>query len=94
MCLSLQCRYQIHGGHVSALDCAADGATMVSGGADGNIVLWSHVTGFKLATFTLHSTAIKSLAFNYGKPLLKHSECVFVPSYNSAALSSYMSCAQ
>jgi WD40 repeat protein len=76
--LPLQCRYQIHSGHVSALDCAADGATMVSGGADGHIVLWSHVTGFKLATFTLHSTAIKSLAFNFGKQLAMQATLVVI----------------
>lgn len=45
---------------------------MVSGGSDGHIVLWSHVTGFKLAVFTLHSGAIRSLSFNHGaSPVLQ-----------------------
>lgn len=48
------------------MDCAADGATVVSGGADGRVVLWSHVTGFKLAVFTLHSAAIRCLSFSPG----------------------------
>jgi len=67
LCVFLQSRYQIHSCDVSAVDCAADGATVVSGGSDGNIVLWSHVTGFKLAVFTLHTAAIRSLAFSQGK---------------------------
>lgn len=45
---------------------------MCSGGSDGRVVLWSHVTGFKLAVFTLHSGAIHSLAFNHGEPPLSH----------------------
>jgi hypothetical protein len=37
-------------------------------------VLWSHMTGFKLAVFTLHSGAIHSLAFNHGaQPLSRAS---------------------
>lgn len=48
------------------LDSGSSGVHPCVLGADGHIVLWSHVTGFKLATFTLHSTAIKSLAFNHG----------------------------
>lgn len=63
----LQSRYQIHNCEVSAVDCAADGATIASGGSDGHIVLWSHVTGFKLAVFTVHSNTIRSLAFNHGE---------------------------
>jgi WD40 repeat protein len=66
-CHCLQTRYQIHNCEVSAVDCAADGATIVSGGSDGHIVLWSHVTGFKLVVLTVHSTAIRSLCFNSGE---------------------------
>lgn len=62
----LQTRYQIHSCEVSAVDFAADGDTIVSGDADGRVILWSHVTGFKLAVWTLHSAAIRTLAFNSG----------------------------
>jgi WD40 repeat protein len=61
-----QSRFQIHSCEVAAVDCAADGATVVSGGADGSIVLWSHVTGFKLAAFTVHAAAIRTLCFSAG----------------------------
>ena len=63
----LQSRYQIHRSEVSAVDCASDGSTVVSGSSDGRIVLWSHVTGFKLAVFTVHKAAIRSLSFNSGE---------------------------
>lgn len=68
----LQCRYQIHDCSVSAIDCSSDGSTVCSGGSDGRVVLWSHVTGFKLAVFTLHSGAIHSLAFNHGESHHSH----------------------
>jgi WD40 repeat protein len=63
----VQSRYQIHSHDVSAVDCSPDGPTMVSGGSDGHIVLWSHITGFKLAVLTAHSAAIRCLSFNHGE---------------------------
>lgn len=62
----MQTRYQIHCSEVTAVGFAADGATVVSGSLDGRVVIWSHVTGFKLAGLTLHSAAIRTLAFNPG----------------------------
>jgi WD40 repeat protein len=62
----LQTRYQIHTTEVTAVDFADDGSTVVSGALDGRAVVWSHVTGFKLAVITLHSAAVRSVSFNTG----------------------------
>jgi WD40 repeat protein len=69
MCLLaslLQTRYQIHTTEVTAVDFADDGSTVVSGALDGRVIVWSHVTGFKLAVITLHSAAVRSVSFNTG----------------------------
>lgn len=63
----MQPRYQIHACEVTAVDCGSDGSTVVSGGTDGRVVVWSHTTGFKLAVWTVHEAAVRSIAFNEGE---------------------------
>jgi WD40 repeat protein len=62
-----QTRYQIHTTEVTAVDFADDGSTVVSGALDGRVIVWSHLTGFKLAVITLHSAAVRSVSFNAGR---------------------------
>ena len=67
-----QTRYShLHGGAaVTAVDLAvtAYGAVGVSGGADGQIVVWAAATGFPFQKLRLHHAAIRSLRFAAGDP--------------------------
>jgi WD40 repeat protein len=53
----------MHDCGVTAVDISADGELVVSGGADGGIIVWSAVTGFHLQKFTLHCTAVRTVKF-------------------------------
>jgi WD40 repeat protein len=68
--MHMQPRYQIHTCEVTAVGCASDGSLVVSGDAGGRVVMWSHKTGFKLAVWTLHEAAVRSIAFNTGQLLV------------------------
>jgi WD40 repeat protein len=59
----------MHSCEVTAVDMAASGALVVSGGADGRVVVWSAVSGFRMAVFTLHSKVIRSVKFDAGEAL-------------------------
>jgi WD40 repeat protein len=64
----------MHSCEVTAVDMAANGALVVSGGADGRVVVWSATSGFRMAVFTLHSKVIRSVKFDAGEALAAEAE--------------------
>ena len=61
-----QARHYMHSCEVTAAEFAPDGIHVVSGSADGRIMMWSTITGFKHAVLTLHTVPVRVLRFSQG----------------------------